>query len=104
MMKKVAYKGYWVYEDGTIEGKNGIRKISIRPDGYLQLTMMDPMNYRKRVNYMHHRFVWEAFNGPAPDDMHVDHIDQTRTNNHLSNLRLVTRLENNNNRGGKFSK
>jgi hypothetical protein len=102
-MRKIAYKGYWVYENGTIEGKNGIRKISLRPDGYLQLTMMNSMDYTKRINYMHHKFVWEAFNGPVIGDLHVDHIDGNKANNHLSNLRLLSPVDNMHNRRGIFT-
>jgi hypothetical protein len=101
-MRSVAYKGYTVYENGNIVGKKGIRKISQRPDGYLQITTMDPINWKKRVNYMHHRFIYEAFNGPVSDSMHVDHIDQNKTNNNLSNLRILSPKQNMHNRGGKY--
>jgi hypothetical protein len=39
------------------------------------------------------------FNGPIPDGMFIDHFDQDRQNNKISNLRLVTRSENNSNKG-----
>ncbi len=92
---KVYYKGYWVEDDGTIYGKKGFpRKVQMRPDGYLQLTIHDPETYSKRINYMHHRFVYEAFNGPIEGDFHVDHIDEVRHHNYLSNLQLLTPKEN----------
>jgi hypothetical protein len=101
-MKRVKFKGYWVYENGTIEGKKGIRKLSLNRNGYLQLTMMDPVDYTKRKNYSHHRFIWEAFNTSIKEGLHVDHIDGDRLNNHISNLRLLTPAENMKNR--KFNK
>ena len=44
-----------------------------------------------------HRLVWEAFNGPIPKGLEIDHIDTDGTNNRLDNLRLVTHTENMNN-------
>ena len=97
-MKQSFYKGYRVTEDGTVYGKTGSpRKLSKRKDGYLQLTIHETGYYGaayKRVNFMHHKFVWEAFNGPVEGDLHVDHIDENKSNNKLSNLRLLTPAEN----------
>ena len=44
-----------------------------------------------------HRLVYEAFNGPIPDGMEIDHINTVRDDNRLVNLRCVTRKENCNN-------
>lgn len=41
-----------------------------------------------------HVLVWEAFNGPKPDGMVIDHIDGNRSNNCLNNLRLVSQNDN----------
>ena len=53
-----------------------------------------------------HRLVYEAFNGEIPEGMELDHIDRNKLNNNPDNLRVVTRVENCNNRGYKsdFSK
>lgn len=44
--------------------------------------------------YSIHRLVYEAFNGPIPEHMYIDHIDGNRANNALDNLRLVTQSDN----------
>lgn len=41
-----------------------------------------------------HRLVWEAFNGPIPEGLVINHIDGDPGNNHLSNLEAVTTSEN----------
>lgn len=41
-----------------------------------------------------HRDVWEHHNGKIPDDLMIDHIDRDTSNNHISNLRLVTAKQN----------
>lgn len=41
-----------------------------------------------------HRFVYELAHGPIPEGFHIDHIDQNKSNNFLSNLRVVTHQEN----------
>lgn len=41
-----------------------------------------------------HKFVTEAFLGPCPEGMEVDHIDGDRANNRIDNLRYLTHAEN----------
>ena len=41
-----------------------------------------------------HRLVWEAFNGPIPGRLEINHKDLIRTNNRLDNLELVTHQQN----------
>ena len=44
--------------------------------------------------YLVHRLVFEAFNGTIPENMQVNHINEIKTDNRLSNLNLMTCKEN----------
>ena len=46
-----------------------------------------------KLKYIH-RAVWEAFNGPIPEGLQINHLDENKHNNSLSNLSLVTPREN----------
>ena len=80
--------GYSVNEEGQVKNdkNNYLVKGSLR-NGYLRLNSIISI----------HRLVWETFNGEIPEGMVIDHIDGNRSNNALSNLRLVTQSENMNN-------
>lgn len=43
---------------------------------------------------MVHRLVWETFKGEIPEDMQIDHKNNNRKDNSISNLQLVTCAEN----------
>lgn len=49
-----------------------------------------------RKMYLVHRLVWEAFNGHIPEGLQVNHINEVKTDNRLSNLNLMTAKENTN--------
>ena len=48
----------------------------------------------KKKMFRVHRLVYEAFNGPIPDGLQIDHINTVRDDNRLANLRVVTSKEN----------
>lgn len=83
---------YDVKEDGLYR-KNGTRAGSLRPDGYRNITIMKP----KKKTFLEHRLLWLLKTGKLPTE--IDHIDRNKSNNSLSNLREVTRSENNLNKG-----
>jgi len=61
------------------------------------------MPYARINNKAVHRLVYEAFLGIIPSNCSVDHIDQDKTNNRLTNLRAITMSEQNRNRTFKPS-
>jgi len=48
--------------------------------------------YRKTCKI--YKLVWEAFNGPTPEKMVVDHIDNDRANSRLDNLQVLSYSQN----------
>lgn len=80
----------------------GIHKS--RYGGRPVLHMNDSGYYCARVNgtmYRVHRIIWEMHYGQIPEGMDIDHIDGSRTNNTLLNLRIATRGQNLCNRGAQ---
>lgn len=55
------------------------------------------VNFRKngkKTGYSVHTLVYSTFNGPIPDGMQVNHINEVKTDNRLENLNLMTPQEN----------
>ena len=72
-------------------GKEKVLKQVKHYGGYLIVCLCkDGKQGNKLVNVL----VWEAFNGPVPQGMQVNHIDEDKTNNSLSNLNLLSPKEN----------
>ena len=88
------YENYHVFEDGRVWSckRNRFLKGSINSARYLQVGLNN-----KKIKI--HRLVGEAFIPNPENKPQIDHIDRNRTNNHVSNLRWVTRLENSQNKG-----
>ena len=75
--------------------KIGDEAGSLRIDGRYKTVHATICGKKKR--YYAHRIIWELNNGKIPEDMCIDHIDGNGINNHINNLRLVTRSENSRN-------
>ena len=56
-------------------------------DGYVQVKF----NGR---NILAHRLIYTIVNGKIPDNKHIDHIDEVKTNNHIKNLQTLTNRDN----------
>ena len=65
----------------------------LRPSGYKCVVI----NYK---TYLAHRIIYQMFHGAISRNKQIDHIDRDRGNNNIENLRLVSNMENQWNRGG----
>jgi hypothetical protein len=59
--------------------------------GYLHVHFR---NREMQGDYSVHRLVADAFLGPIPATMQVNHLDGDKKNNHVSNLEVITQREN----------
>lgn len=74
-------------------GLAGFRTASEHGRGYRTLKV----DGRK---YLAHRLAWFYVHGEwPPRGLEIDHVNRVRDDNRISNLRVVTRSENNRNRG-----
>ena len=62
--------------------------------GYIQVKLKC-IDGKDRM-FLWHRVIWTFFNGTIPEGMQVNHIDENKENNTLSNLNLMTAKENTN--------
>lgn len=89
-------------------GRRHFRKAKIlklyEGDDKYQFVVVFPVGQKTKSGkaasrkYFVHRMVMDAFVGPCPEDMTVDHIDRDRQNNALDNLRYATKAEQDENR------
>lgn len=100
------FEGYQVSNLGRVKslerfrkGKNGslvtVKEKILKPrmlnSGYYIVQL-----YKNSIPkwYQVHRIVWEAFNGSISEGLQVNHINEVKSDNRLSNLNLMTRKEN----------
>ena len=96
------YEGYQVSNLGRIKSleridarghrvNERVLKQLINSIGYYQVGLCK--NSKVRF-YLVHRLVWIAFNGTIPEGLQVNHINEVKSDNRLSNLNLMTCKEN----------
>ena len=91
-VKIKGFENYMIHETDGVRGpRGGILKRSTHPRGYYMYNLRrGGVGHNKRE----HRLLWEAFRGPIPAGMQINHIDFNRKNNLLSNLEVVTQEQN----------
>jgi hypothetical protein len=66
-------------------------KTHVARDQYVRFS---PCKNGKYVKLAVHRAMWEAFIGPIPEGLEINHKNLDRADNRLANLELVTHREN----------
>ena len=85
------FEDYQITKDGQVIGKFGKKLKQTLNTNYPKICLHKNGN---RYNKYTHRLVLETFIGPCPKEMECNHKDGNKSNNNLSNLEWVTRLEN----------
>lgn len=95
------YEGFYeVSSEGRVRSLRGkkprLLNINKTVAGYPHVGLVKRVDgLRRRFWYSVHRLVAAAFIGPCPDGYVVNHKDEDKANNLVSNLEYVTRRENN---------
>ena len=89
------FEDYYATVDGQIYSKKTKKflKPGTTKNGYNYVVLC-----KKGItkNMFVHRLVWSAFKGAIPKNLQINHKDENKQNNNLSNLELVTPKENTN--------
>ncbi len=78
---------------GSIRKGDRLVRLSKHPRGYVSVSVR--MDQQKPTTRLAHRLVADAFIGPCPTGLQVNHKDGDRKNNRPDNLEYVTQTENN---------
>ena len=92
------FETYSVSDLGNVKNnKTGrIKNVNANENGYIQVSVS---KNKKKYKQMVHVFVASAFIENLENKSFVDHIDNCKTNNNITNLRWATSVQNCQNRG-----
>lgn len=84
--------GYYISKFGAVYSthRNCLRKREIDEDGYVRISFP----HKGMTHLAIHRLVYSTWIREIPNGYHIDHKDNRKYNNHISNLQLMTLQEN----------
>ena len=89
---------YHITEDGRVFNKRTNKELKFAKDnkGYLRARLFTPTSNHPdgRKPFKLHRLVAMCYLDNYSEDLQVNHLDGDKTNNHYSNLEMVTNSEN----------
>jgi hypothetical protein len=90
----IDFEKYTPTKDGKIFSHYRQRPLhfTVTKNGYEQVLLFCTDGIQR--TYLVHRVIWFYFNGDIPEGIQVNHIDEDKTNNTLSNLNLMSQKEN----------
>ena len=98
-MEIEGYENYLLYDDGKVSSKRFKNRFLKQWDNHSGYKNIGLCKNGKIKTFRIHRLVALHYIPNPENKLEVDHLDRDPSNNHVSNLRWVTRLENNQNKG-----
>lgn len=91
----VDYSIYKIFKDGRVFSilKDRFLEDTLTSDGYVQNKLMCKDGVSRFIR--RNRLIWFYFNGEIPEGMVVNHIDENKENNSITNMNLMTIEQNN---------
>ena len=94
-MKLEGYSNYEIYpETGQVWSYKRNRFISPRIDKRGYYTCLLYNDNKEKIHWRLNRLIWTAVNGEIPEGLQINHIDEDKSNNTISNLNTMTPREN----------
>lgn len=94
-MKLKGFSNYEIdVEQGTVYSYKSNRYIGCKHknNGYWCITLWDDNKIQHK--FLLHRLIWTVVNGEIPEGMEINHINEDKDNNSITNLSLMTHLDN----------
>ena len=97
----INFDNYEVSNFGNVRNKLTNQELSVKSKNYqiyCSIILRNRNNRTMKNMYVHRLVAFAFLDQPEFENMTVDHIDRNPSNNHVSNLRWATKLEQNINR------
>jgi hypothetical protein len=96
------YNGYFIDTDGNVwttkkfKGKTGLTKLTLskKKTGYLYANIYWGKSNNERSSLRVNRLVYQTFVACIPEGFVIDHINNTKNDNRLENLQMLSVKEN----------